>query len=158
VQYGEVELVSDAFANNSPIPQKYTCKGENISPPLRVLAIPPDTQSMALVVEDLDASPRPRVHWFVFNIPSVTADIFEGKPPNGGMEGFANGGKPGYEGPCPGYFKGVHRYRFRVIALKTSLDAPETITLDDIEQIFHENTIAQADLIGTVEGTGEKVR
>jgi Raf kinase inhibitor-like YbhB/YbcL family protein len=156
VQYGEVELVSDAFANNSPIPQKYTCKGENISPPLRVLAIPPDTQSMALVVEDLDASPRPRVHWFVFNIPSVTADIFEGKPPNGGMEGFANGGKPGYEGPCPGYFKGVHRYRFRVIALKTSLDAPETITLDDIEQIFHENTIAQADLIGTVEEPGRK--
>jgi phosphatidylethanolamine-binding protein (PEBP) family uncharacterized protein len=67
-------LTSQAFENANPIPRRYTCEGDDISPPLEWAGIPSGTKSLALLVEDPDA-PDPAnpkrvwVHWVLYDIP-----------------------------------------------------------------------------------------
>jgi Raf kinase inhibitor-like YbhB/YbcL family protein len=58
-------LASSAFHANGEIPARYTCEGDDVSPPLSWSGIPPGTKSMALIVDDPDApDPKhPRVVW-----------------------------------------------------------------------------------------------
>jgi hypothetical protein len=50
-----IELTSTAFGSGEMIPEKYTCDGEDISPPLAWGDPPPGTQSFALIVDNPDA-------------------------------------------------------------------------------------------------------
>src|SRR6266498_261372 len=121
-----MKLRSSVLQENQPIPQKYTCLGENINPPLEFEDIPSKTKSLALLFEDSDATPVPWIHWLVFTIPPTTTRIEEGSIPKDGTEGLANNKSFGYEGPCPKYFTGVHHYYFRLFALDTILKIPKT--------------------------------
>lgn len=152
-----MKLTSPAFINNAKIPVKYTCKGENVSPPLIIKDVPPNAKSLVLTVEDADSGSPAWVHWFVFNIPPRINTVPEGKIPENGLEGRANGGTRGYEGPCPVYFRGTHHYRFNLYALDMKLEAPPTTAKSDIAQVISDNTIAIARLTGLAEGTGERL-
>ncbi|HHH13049.1 MAG TPA: YbhB/YbcL family Raf kinase inhibitor-like protein, partial [Thiolapillus brandeum] len=65
---------SSAFEEGGSIPARYTCDGEDISPPLQWSGVPEGARSLALVVDDPDA-PDPRapkmvwVHWVLYNLP-----------------------------------------------------------------------------------------
>lgn len=48
-------LSSPAFQNGGAIPRRYTCDGDDISPPLAWAGIPAGTKSLALIVDDPDA-------------------------------------------------------------------------------------------------------
>jgi phosphatidylethanolamine-binding protein (PEBP) family uncharacterized protein len=48
-------LISPAFEPNGEIPSRYTCEGENISPPLEWSGAPDKTESFVLTLEDPDA-------------------------------------------------------------------------------------------------------
>lgn len=48
-------LTSAAFLHEETIPQKYTCDGDDISPPLSWSDPPEGTKSFALLVDDPDA-------------------------------------------------------------------------------------------------------
>ncbi|MCW3121651.1 MAG: hypothetical protein JWQ38_1143 [Flavipsychrobacter sp.] len=48
-------VTSTAFTNNGNIPVKYTCTGQQVSPPLMISNIPPEAKSLAIVVCDPDA-------------------------------------------------------------------------------------------------------
>ena len=50
-----IELTSPAFIDGSDIPTKYTCDGEDVSPPLEWSNLPEGTKSIALIVDDPDA-------------------------------------------------------------------------------------------------------
>jgi phosphatidylethanolamine-binding protein (PEBP) family uncharacterized protein len=50
-----LRLSLPAFADGSPIPAKYTCEGEDISPPLLWSGIPDGATSLVLIVDDPDA-------------------------------------------------------------------------------------------------------
>ena len=50
------ELTSLAFHHNGDIPRRYTCEGEDVSPPLAWTSVPEGAKSLALVVDDPDAS------------------------------------------------------------------------------------------------------
>lgn len=115
---------SPKFHHGGKIPGKYCCWGKNISPPLEFDDIPANAKSLVLLIEDTDASPTPWIHWLVFNIPPYVKSVDEGTIPEGGIEGIANGGTFGYEGPCPKYFKGIHHYLFKLYALDSFLDLP----------------------------------
>jgi hypothetical protein len=54
---------TDAFDNAQAIPTRYTCEGEDISPPLRWTNVPEGTRSLALVVDDPDAPGGVFTHW-----------------------------------------------------------------------------------------------
>ena len=44
-----MELSSPAFHLNGRIPKKYTCDGENVSPPLLIDSMPAGTESLVLI-------------------------------------------------------------------------------------------------------------
>jgi phosphatidylethanolamine-binding protein (PEBP) family uncharacterized protein len=51
----EFELTSAAFDPGDAVPSKYTCEGENVSPPLAWSPPPEGTRSLALIMDDPDA-------------------------------------------------------------------------------------------------------
>src|SRR5688572_5612370 len=110
-------LRSIAFSHKGHIPVKYSCEGEDINPPLEFIAVPEDTKSIALIMEDPDAPNGVFDHWITWNI-SPNEAIAEKTNP--GISGRNSFGKTGYGGPCPP--SGVHRYFFRAYALDIQLD------------------------------------
>ena len=147
-----MKLRSPKFADNETIPQKYTCKGENINPPLVIGDLPKGTKSLVLVIEDIDAEPEPWVHWMVFNISPTLYKIEEGKIPQGAVEGLANNKTHGYEGPCPKYFSGTHHYRFTLYAIDRVLEISSESDLQVVRDAAAGHILESAELVGTAEG------
>lgn len=141
-----MQIISLAFQNNSKISSKYTCDGENVSPPLEFSDVPKDAESLVLIVADPDAPSKVWVHWVVFNINPSTKEVRENSIPQGGIEGMTDFGEPGYGGPCPP--SGVHRYFFKLYALDGLLDLPQGTTKDQIEETVRGHIIDKTDLIG----------
>jgi len=48
-------VTSTAFTNNGNIPVKYTCTGQQVSPPLNIANIPTEAKSLVIIVCDPDA-------------------------------------------------------------------------------------------------------
>ena len=63
-----LRIKSPAFNDGDTIPDKYTCKGRDISPPLFWEDIPDNTESFVIICEDPDAPGGMWVHWLVYNI------------------------------------------------------------------------------------------
>jgi Raf kinase inhibitor-like YbhB/YbcL family protein len=139
-------LRSPAFQNGQSIPSKYTCDGENISPPLAIENIPEKTVTLVLIMDDPDAPNSTWDHWVIFNIPKNTSRIGEGSTPQG-TGGKNTWGKTGYGGPCPP--QGVHRYFFRVYALNSSLRLDENATKNDVLEAMKGHILASSELLGT---------
>lgn len=119
-----IQVTSSAFHEGGSIPTKYTCDGQNISPPLSWSVIPDGTKSIALIVDDPDAPRGDWVHWVVYDLPTSLRELPEHVPNekilgNGGRQGTNDFGKIGYGGPCPP--SGTHRYFFKVYALDKEL-------------------------------------
>ncbi|MFA4836897.1 MAG: YbhB/YbcL family Raf kinase inhibitor-like protein [Dehalococcoidia bacterium] len=118
-----MEFTSPAFANGKPIPSKYTCDGEDISPPLAWGASPQGTKSFALICDDPDAPRGTWVHWVIYNLPPETRALDENAAanlPQGTQHGKTSWGRSDYGGPCPP--SGTHRYFFKLYALDTMLN------------------------------------
>jgi len=139
----ELIVKSPAFENNKLIPSKYTCDGEDVSPPLTIDNIPEKTQCLALVIEDHDAPAGLWVHWVVWNIPPTNA-IKENSVP--GTEGLNTNKKRSYHGPCPP--SGTHRYFFKVYALDTKLNISGLTEKEVLENAMQSHVVAQGELIG----------
>jgi Raf kinase inhibitor-like YbhB/YbcL family protein len=147
-----MKITSPAFQNNTIVPVKYTCKGPNINPPFEIAEVSTEAKSLVFTVEDINATPIPWVHWLLFNIPPSTARIEEGTVPSNSIEGYANGGTPGYEGPCPIYFNGEHKYQFTLYALDIVLNIASTSTKDIVMKEMDGHVLEKAELIGLAEG------
>lgn len=141
-----MKLESPTFTNNTQIPAKYTCKGENISPPLLIKDVPEEAQSLVLMVEDPDAPMKTWLHWTVWNIDPKTTDIAEGTTPEGSTQGLTDFGATGYGGPCPP--SGTHRYLFKLMALDTVLDLTTGASLNDLKDATNGHILAESTLIG----------
>lgn len=142
----QMKIISSAFSHNAKIPSKYTCDGENISPPLQFLDVPKDAKSLVLIVDDPDAPAKTWVHWVVYNISPDVTEVEEDSVPRVGIEGMTDFGKSGYGGPCPP--SGTHRYFFKLYALHASLDLPKNATKQMVEQKMQKHIIDKAKLIG----------
>lgn len=143
-----MQLTSDLFAHQSPIPDTYTCKGQNISPSLRIADIPPATKSLVLVLHDPDAPNGDFLHWTVWNIPPTTFLIKEKSVPDSAVQGLNDFGKVGYGGPCPP--SGTHRYVFELYALNTLLELPEGTRASDLQKAMESHVLEKAGLTGLV--------
>lgn len=149
-----MEITSTAFSNNNEIPQCYTCKGKNVSPPLAWSGIPSQAKSLVLIVDDPDA-PDPRapkmtwVHWVLYNLPPDSEGLPEGVEdlPRGTGEGLNDWKRTGYGGPCPPV--GRHRYFHKLYALDVVLDLPGRPAKADVEKAMAGHVLAEAVLMGT---------
>ena len=146
-----MKLTSKAFDNNSTIPPKFTCDGEDISPTLSWSEPPASTKSLALICDDPDAPGKTWVHWVVYNLPPSTRSLPEAIPrgsniPDGGLQGINDFRKLSYGGPCPP--GGTHRYFFKVYALDRMLDLKSGATKAEVEAAMKGHILAEAQLIG----------
>ena len=149
-------LKSSAFDNDGKIPSRYTCEGEDVSPPLVWTGVPGIARSLVLIIDDPDA-PDPKapkitwVHWVLYNIPPDVTGLPEGVVPvklsPGMMEGLNDWKRIGYGGPCPPI--GRHRYFHKLYALDTVLEVMNTPTKANVEAAMKGHVIAQTELMGT---------
>ena len=138
-----MKITSPAFGHEELIPSKFTCDGGDINPPLLFEDVPPEAQSLALIVDDPDAPMRTWVHWVVYNIP-VQEGIEENSVPGDlGRNDFKRGR---YGGPCPPI--GTHRYFFKLYALDTKLHLNADIEKGDLEKAMEGHILDRAELIG----------
>lgn len=144
-----MEIASPVFQHNGLIPQKYTCDSEDVNPPLNIMEVPTNAQSLVLIVDDPDAPSGDFVHWVVWNINPGILSIEENSVPEGGIQGTTDFGDVGWGGPCPP--SGVHHYYFKLYALDTKLDLPVSSKKADVEKAMQGHIIEQAELIGLYE-------
>jgi Raf kinase inhibitor-like YbhB/YbcL family protein len=112
---GSFRLTSPAFAAGARIPRSFTCDGAQRIVPLRWRGAPPATRSFALLVDDPDAPSGTFTHRLAWAIPGAARSL-AGRAPR---EGRTSAGNVGWVGPCPP--SGVHRYVFKLYALRTPL-------------------------------------
>ncbi len=146
-----LNITSTAFANEAMIPSKYTCDGEDISPPLKWESAPEGVRSFALISDDPDAPVGTWVHWVIFNIPADVNELqesfsSEAELDNGTKQGKSDFGRIGYGGPCPP--GGTHRYFFKLYALDTVLDLQSGITKADLLNAMEGHILEEAQLMG----------
>ena len=142
----KLEIISSAFENKKSIPNKYTCDGLNVNPPLDFLNVPPEARSCTLIVVDPDAPGKMWVHWVVFNIDPRTTKVKEDSVPLGAVQAVNDFGKAHYGGPCPP--NGPHRYNFKLYALDQMLGVTEDVTLFELEKIMASHILGKAELTG----------
>lgn len=146
-------LTSAAFDEGAPIPSKYTCEGEDISPPLKWNSISEKTKSLALICDDPDAPVGTWVHWVLYNIPPSVTELSEKAPitemlPNGGKQGSNDFKRAGYGGPCPPRGN-PHRYFFKLYALDTELSLKSGAAKRDLVKAMKGHVLAEGELMGT---------
>lgn len=148
-----LRLNSSAFGQGEAIPKKYTCDGDNVSPPLTWSGAPEGTRSFLLVCDDPDAPGGVFHHWAAFNIPAGWTELAEGYGPESLEPGFRQAindfGKPGYGGPCPPRGDGPHRYHFRLSALSTeTLLAASSATCVEVMTLARPHVLEFVELVG----------
>jgi hypothetical protein len=154
-------ITSPAFSDSGAIPARYTCEGDEISPPLAWNGLPDGARSLALIVDDPDAPDpaapkRTWVHWVLCNIRPDAKGLAEGAGgqdlPPGTIEGLNDWKRIGYGGPCPPI--GRHRYFFKLYALDCVLDDLARPTKADLEDAMKGHVLAEAQLVGTYQKHG----
>ncbi len=147
----EIKITSAAFVEGGMIPRKYTCDGEDISPPLAWTGVPDGSKTIALISDDPDAPMGTWVHWVLFNLPATEKGLSGAVPPdkelkNGAKQGRNDFRRIGYGGPCPP--GGTHRYFFKVYALDAVLNLPAGATKAELLKAMEGHILAQGQLMG----------
>jgi len=146
-----IQLTSPAFAAETPIPVKYSCRGSDISPPLAWTNVPEGVKSFALIVDDPDAPMGTWVHWVYFDLPASTRALPEAvtpgaKLPDGSVQGVGSSGDNRFHGPCPP--SGRHRYYFKLYALDTMLGLPPSTKKQALLNAMKGHVLAEGQLMG----------
>jgi Raf kinase inhibitor-like YbhB/YbcL family protein len=151
-----LKITSTAFAAEGEIPPAYTCDGGDRSPPLAFSGVPAAAKSLALIVDDPDASDpkapqKPWVHWVLYNLPVDSSGLAEAVAPTDlpfqAQQGSNDWHNTGYRGPCPP--NGRHRYVHKIYALDTVLTGLASPTKAELEVAMKGHVLAEAQLVGT---------
>jgi len=147
-----LRISSPVFQEGDKIPTKYTCEGQDISPPLVWTDPPSGTQSFALIVDDPDAPGGTFTHWVLFNIPADSRKLSEAIPtqahlPNGARQGRNDFRRNGYGGPCPPPGR-PHRYQFTLYALDQPIDLEAGVAKKQLIDAMQGHILGKVQLTG----------
>jgi Raf kinase inhibitor-like YbhB/YbcL family protein len=112
-----IKVSSPAFAAGGAIPPRFTCQGQDVSPPLRWSDVPAAAQTVDIVMRDRDAPGGNFIHWRLEGIPRSIQKLLTGQVPFGTKVGGNDFGTLGYRGPCPPAGP-AHHYVITVSALE----------------------------------------
>ncbi len=140
-----MELSSPSFDHESPIPQRFTCDGDDVSPELRITEIPEGTSTLVLIMDDPDAPAGTWDHWVAYDIDPVS--LIPENVGSLGTGGLNSWRREGYGGPCPP--SGTHRYFFKVLALDAPLGLGGGADKETVLAAVDGHVLAEAVLMGT---------
>lgn len=144
---GKLVLKSPAFKNNSLMPSKYTCQGEEVNPPLEISGVPKKAKSLVLTMVDVDTPIKIAfTHWVVCNLKTNTKKIKENDALTEAIIAKNSLRRNRYLGPCPPW--GTHRYIFTLYALDREFSFTEKDRKRTILKAIKDNIIEQTELIG----------
>ena len=153
-------IESKAFEDGGIVPLKYSFYGTNTMPDFKISNIPDTTQSITIILHDLDVAaggnPEDNLHWLAWNIP-VTApvtQIEEGKLPEGSVNGR---GRP-YMGMGAPNGPRYHHYVFEFYALNAKLDLPPTAGRPEALEAMKGKVVAKAAYVGRFRNDTNAVR
>lgn len=146
-----ITVTSTAFKQGELIPGRFTCDGENVSPPLAWSGVPDGAVALAVMVDDPDAPRGIWTHWILYNLPPNTTELTEGIPkkeelPNGARQGTNDSKHTGYDGPCPP--SGTHRYFFHVYALDQKLAPVKGMMRQQFLEAIKGHVLVEGELMG----------
>jgi Raf kinase inhibitor-like YbhB/YbcL family protein len=151
-----LDVSSPAFKPNDYIPFPYSAEGEAFSPALSWQKAPGATRSFVVIVEDPDAAtPKPFVHWVIYNLPATVSHLDESVPAipqlpqlQNAKQGRNSRGTIGYVGPRPPEGDPAHHYHFQVLALDTMLQLPPAADALAILDASKGHVVASGETIG----------
>lgn len=141
-------LTSPAFEHMGDIPVKYTCDGDNVSPPLAWEGVPEGCVSMVIIMEDPDAPAKDVAHWLVWNLDPKLGGLEEGVL-LGLVKAFTGKNdfdKYGYMGPC--LEKGSHVYQIKLYALREKIELTSDSTKTELLKAMSGKIIKTSTLMG----------
>ena len=152
-----IKLESPAVQAGERIPADYTADGKDLSLPLKWSGAPEGTKEFALIFDDPDApTPKPWVHWVIYNIPAGAAELPQGLPADdvlkapvpleGATQGLSGWRKPGYRGPAPPPGKD-HHYTFTLYALDADLDLKPGLNKDQLLEAMKDHVLATGQFV-----------
>lgn len=146
------ELTSPVFKEGERIPDRYTCEGEDVSPPLHWSVPPAATKSFVVIADDPDAPGGTWVHWVIYNLSLDLRGLPEGIPArdhwlDGALQGLTDFKRVGYGGPCPPPGK-PHRYYFKLYALDAVLNLKPRATKSQVLEACKGHILGEAQLMG----------
>jgi Raf kinase inhibitor-like YbhB/YbcL family protein len=147
-----MRLRSSAFADGSEIPARFTCKGEDISPPLAWNEAPAATKSFVLLCDDPDAPGGTWHHWAAYDVASrqtaLPLDASSQAAALGFKQAINDFGKSAYGGPCPPP-GAPHHYHFRLLAISVErLAVPDGASCRNVASEARKRSLAEATLVG----------
>lgn len=134
------------------VPDDHTCEGKNISPRIEVGGV--NATSMAVIVDDPDASSGAFTHWIMWNIepaeviPEAIPTALSVAKPIKALQGKNDFGRIGYLGPCPPPGR-PHRYVFRIFGLDRMLDLEPGSTRRALETAMKGHVLQQGEAVAT---------
>src|SRR5208283_2761063 len=136
------------FKDGGRIPDRCTCKGENMVPNITWRDAPGNTRSFAFILDDPDAPSGLFTHWLVFNIPADEMKLSgvalgQSKLGGGALQGRNSAGETNYFGPCPPPGK-AHRYRFTLYALNGKLNLAAGASRSALDSAIKTHILAEA--------------
>src|SRR6266487_1059770 len=146
-----MRLTSNAFADGATIPRRFTCDGQNLSPPLAWTDVPDGARSLVLLCDDPDAPAGTWHHWAVYDIPRDRAGLPEGisQRDDGSKQASNDFRRVGYGGPCPPHGHRPHHYHFRLLALSVDQLGPRrSPACEELDREARQHVIAEATLVG----------
>lgn len=146
---GGMTISSPAFRAGQAIPERFSCEGENVPPPLRWSPAPPAARELALVVEDPDAPGQIFVHWIVVGIDPRTTSITPDGPIPGAVVLEGSSDNATYIGPCPPDGDGAHRYHFEIYALGKPPRLVDGARPIEVVRAIREAAVAGGQVVGT---------
>jgi hypothetical protein len=154
-------IESKAFEDGGIVPLKYSFYGANTLPDFKVSNLPAATQSIAIILHDLDVAaafnPEDNLHWLAWNIPATApvTQIEEGKLPEGSVNGRNGRAYMGMGAPNgPRY----HHYVFEFYALSAKLDLPATGARAELMEAMKGKVLAKAAYVGRFRNDTNAVR
>lgn len=142
-----IELRSQAFADGAEIPERFTCDGDDVPPPLTWSGVPAETRELALVMEDPDAPDGTFVHWTIWGLSPKSRRI-EQAATTGARQGENSFGDMGWGGPCPPEGDEPHGYEFVIYALREPLGLEAGAAPGEVRDAIADRAIARGLLVG----------
>ncbi len=151
---------SNAFADGTIVPDKFTFRGGNTQPDFKLTNAPEGTVAYAIVFHDISVALQGGtddvLHWLVWNIPGGTSplQIAEGKLPEGAVVGKNITGQNTYMGPGAPPGPRYHHYVWEFYALNAKLDLPaDSTTRAQLLEAMKGKVIAKSAYVGRFRGT-----